>query len=420
MADIGAFCFPGTGHLNPMTSLARCLQRRGHRVVLFGIADTERKVRAAGVEFRLIGEQEYPPGTLARLDQELSRKRGLNTFRFTVERVRNYTRMVLRDGPAAVTDARVDALLVDEADMAGSVAEFLNIPFVSIACFPPLMRDECIPPFCFGWRYGTTPFSRLRNRLGAALLRRIASPIFTLVNEQRRAWGLVPLEHPADALSRLAQIAQLPEALEFPVSNRPAELHYTGPFVDAEVREPVAFEWERLDGRPLVYASMGTLQNRSDKIFRTIANACAGLDAQLVLSLGGGMNPEELGELDGDPVVVSYAPQLELLKRASAVITHAGLNTTLEALAEGVPLVAIPLGNDQPGVGARIAYRKAGIVIPYRKLSVKRLRTAVADVLEQNSYRRAAREIQASIAKTNGLEMATDITEYSLGWRERL
>ena len=64
MARLGAFCFPGTGHINPMTALARALERRGHRVVIFGIADTEARVRAAGVEFCVIGEQDYPLGTL--------------------------------------------------------------------------------------------------------------------------------------------------------------------------------------------------------------------------------------------------------------------------------------------------------------------------------------------------------------------
>ena len=71
-----------------------------------------------------------------------------------------------------------------------------------------------------------------------------------------------------------------------------------------------------------------------------------------VISLGGGLDPVRLGQLPGDPIVVSYAPQLEVVKRAALVITHAGLNTVLESLAEGVPLVAIPLGNDQPGVAA--------------------------------------------------------------------
>jgi hypothetical protein len=44
-------------------------------------------VRAAGNEFSLIGENDYPPGTLQKLDQRLGELKGLATFRFTVERV---------------------------------------------------------------------------------------------------------------------------------------------------------------------------------------------------------------------------------------------------------------------------------------------------------------------------------------------
>jgi zeaxanthin glucosyltransferase len=142
MARIGAFCFPGTGHINPITALARRLQQRGHTVLIFGIADIKAPVKAAGIEFCLIGERDYPPGTLKKLDQRLSEQRGLATFRFTVERVRNTAAMILRDGPQAVRSAKVDALLVDEADMGGSVAEYLGLPYISIACFPPLVQDD--------------------------------------------------------------------------------------------------------------------------------------------------------------------------------------------------------------------------------------------------------------------------------------
>src|SRR5450756_548322 len=151
MARLGAFCFPGTGHINPMTALARRLEERGHRVVIFGIADTEARVRAAGIEFHRIGESDYPPGTLLQLDQRLGELKGLATFRFTVERVKNTARMILRDGPDAVRRAGVEALLVDEADMGGNVAEYLGLPYVSIAFFPPLFEGSRIPPFCFGW-----------------------------------------------------------------------------------------------------------------------------------------------------------------------------------------------------------------------------------------------------------------------------
>src|SRR5579859_4389496 len=122
MARIGAFCFPGTGHINPMTALARRLRERGHEFVIFGIADSESRVKAARTEFCLIGQQDYPPGTLQKLDQRLGELKGLATFRFTVERVKNTALMVLRDGPEAVRRAQVEALLVDEADMGGNVA----------------------------------------------------------------------------------------------------------------------------------------------------------------------------------------------------------------------------------------------------------------------------------------------------------
>jgi zeaxanthin glucosyltransferase len=45
---------------------------------------------------------------------------------------------------------------------------------------------------------------------------------------------------------------------------------------------------------------MGTLQNRLMWVFRAIAEACAGLEAQLVLALGGG-GRGYIGELAGKP-----------------------------------------------------------------------------------------------------------------------
>jgi UDP:flavonoid glycosyltransferase YjiC (YdhE family) len=331
-----------------------------------------------------------------------------------VERVKNTTKMVLRDGPRAVCEAGCNALLVDEADMGGNVAEHLGLPFVSLAFFPPLIHTDRIPPFCFGWKAGQDVFSRLRNRMGLRLLRRVAHPIFAVMNRQRAAWGLTRLKRSTDMLSALAQIAQLPRGLEFATAPRLENLYYTGPWVDPRQRPAVEFPWERLDRRPLVYASLGTLQNGSEKPFRTIAEACDGLGVQLVLSLGGGMEPERLGQLRGDPVVVRYAPQLELIKRAAAVITHAGLNTVLETLAEGVPMVALPQGNDQPGVASRLAASGAGVVLTRRRVTVAAVRAALRTVLEDGRYREAARRLQTEINAVDGLTRAAEVIEEAL------
>jgi zeaxanthin glucosyltransferase len=418
MARLGAFCFPGTGHLNPMTALAHSLQQRGHQVVLFGIADAEARVRAAGIEFCQIGAGDFPLGTLQRLDEHLSRLNGIAAFRFTLQRVRDSALMLYRDGPDAVRKANVEALLVDEAEFAGSVADYLGLPRISICLIPPMLNDDRVPPFWFGWPAGQDRLSRLRNRLGIKLLLRIASPIVKDGNRQRIQWGLKPFAHPAEGVSKLARIAQLPEALEFRVRGKKLEnVHYTGPFVHAQQRPPVDFPWNRVDGRPLIYASLGTLQNGSEAIYKTIAKACAPLDAQLLISLGGGIDPATLVNLSGNPILVRYAPQLEILKRAALVITHGGINTVLESLSEGVPLVVVPLANDQPGMAARVRARGAGVVVPRRKLNPVRLRKAVQHVLHDPAYLEAARDLQKAFREIDGPGLAADLIEQALNIR---
>ena len=394
-----------------MTALAHTLQMRGHEVVFFGIEDVEASVRAAGIDFYRIGAADYPPGTLKRLDEQLAQLKGTAAFRFTLERVRKSARVTLRDGPNAVQAANVEALLVDEAEFAGNVAEHLGLPWISVALIPPLVRDDRFPPFWLGWAAGQDRFSRSRNRLAMRVLLRMAAPIFREVNQQRIAWGLKPYRHPEEGLSPFAQVTQLPEALEFDVlGERPAGLHYTGPFVDAQRRPMVDFPWSRLDGRPLIYASLGTLQNGSEAIFRIITDACAGLGAQLLISMGGGLDPARLGPLAGDPLVVHFAPQLEILKRAALVITHAGLNTVLESLSEGVPLVALPLGNDQPGVAARVKAKGACVVVSRHRLNPARLRRAVLLVLQDAGYRSAAQVLQEAIQQFDGAGRAAALS----------
>jgi MGT family glycosyltransferase len=159
---------------------------------------------------------------------------------------------------------------------------------------------------------------------------------------------------------------------------------------------------------------MGTVQNRLIGIFQDIASACQGLDAQLVISLGGSATPESLPELPGSPLVVGYAPQLELLQKATLTITHAGMNTTLESLSNGVPMVAIPIANDQPGVASRLAWTGAGEVVPLSRLKVPRLRAAIERVLTEDSYKNNASRLQEAIRRAGGVRRAADIVEQAI------
>ena len=120
---------------------------------------------------------------------------------------------------------------------------------------------------------------------------------------------------------------------------------------------------------------MGTLQNQIRRVFEMIAEACRELPVQLVISLGGSDDADEYAHLPGNPITVGYAPQLELLQKASLCITHAGLNTALESIAHGVPMLAIPITNDQPGVAARIQHHGLGRTTRLEKMTVPKVRT---------------------------------------------
>jgi MGT family glycosyltransferase len=306
----------------------------------------------------------------------------------------------------------VEALLVDQVTPEGAtVAQEIGVPFVTVCNALALHQEPAVPPFFTTWGYGSNALTRWRNALAYRAVRWLVSPVVEAVNEYRRARGLEPHDTFQDAHSPLLQLSQQPPEFDFPHMRLPAAFRYTGPFVDPGARVKCEFPFERLDGRPLIYASMGTLQNGQDHVFATIAAACAGLGAQVVISLGGGGRPEDLPKLAGDPTVVAAAPQLELLKRATLCVTHAGLNTALESLAEGVPMVAIPVTNDQPGVAARIRHVGCGEVVPLKKLSIARLRREVERVLGGESYRANARRMREAIARRNGLREAADHIE---------
>jgi MGT family glycosyltransferase len=159
---------------------------------------------------------------------------------------------------------------------------------------------------------------------------------------------------------------------------------------------------------------LGTTRNVQAFVFRLVAAACQDLDLQLVISLGGQFDPEMFEDLPGNPLVVKYAPQLDLLKLAKVVVTHGGPNTAFEALMEGKPIVAIPLAHDQPAVAARLVRLGVAEVLPVMRLSVRKLHRAVTRVLNDPGYRCAALKMQTTLHSLHGLQRAADVIEESL------
>jgi len=420
MTHFGILCPAAIGHLNPMCVLGRELQRRGHQVTLFGVADVQPKVMKSGLGFWTIGEADFPVGAIEQKYQQLGELSGLAGQDFTINWIQQETIMLLREAPEALKSAGVEALLVDQATPAGgTIADFLKLPFITI-CNALLRYPEAgVPPYFTSWNYSQAWWARLRNQVGNYFFAHITQPIRKIIVQQRQQWKLPPYYRRDDANSQLAQIGQLPGEYDLPRVNLPQCFHYTGLLKDPSGLEPVSFDaisfpWEKLTRQPLIYASLGTLQNRKWEIFESIAEACLGLDVQLVISLGNPNSSESGSNLPGSPIVVPYAPHQQLIERASLIITHAGMNTVLGALSSGVPLVAIPITNDQPGTATRLAWTGAGKVVPLAQLSVPKLRAAIEQVLTEESYRKNASRLKDAIAHSGGVSRAADIVEQAI------
>lgn len=411
----GVLPFTGTGHLNPLILLAQQLRDRGHKVTFFEKPKIQSRVLQAGLEFVPVGagasplKWNGPTGNNVSLQSEFSR------LRFNLKRIARDLEIYLEDTPAALMRCGVDALLVNEVALTGpTLAEMLRLPYFIISTSVPHSFGWNAYSRLSGYRYSSSWLSLFENALLEVSALRLHGPIRRTLDEYRRHRGLGPVGELARLHPPLAHITQLPQCLDLPRTTLPSNFHYTGPFVSRVSRPRVVFPWDQLDGRPIIYVSLGTTRNVQASVFRMIAQACLDLDMQIIISLGGRIDSETMGELPGSPLVTAYAPQLQLLKLASIVITHGGANTVFETLMEGKPMVVIPLALDQPAIAARLARLKLAEVLPVMRLSPMRIRIAVTSVLNDPRYRDAAVEMQTKLKSLHGLTRAVEVIERAL------
>jgi MGT family glycosyltransferase len=403
-----------------MTALAREYQARGHSVVFLSLPDVAPFVQAAQLPFIPCSEDAYPQGSLGKYLQRLSRLSGAEALSYTLnEMMKGYTETLFQSLAETLRKAGADAIVLDQYQpYVELIPKSLGMPYVHVS--NALHVDYTgRSPLCF---YGSRPIGSdetARNREEVERFRVLMEPTTAMARQYARKAGLsVDWKNPNSTVSPLLWLTQTPRDFDFDCPPVLPQFHYSGPWHDGYGRIPVDFPWERLTGAPFVYVSMGTLQNGVTETFRAIAASARRLkNLQFVLAIGNQITPEQIGETASNVLTVAYAPQIELLKRSSLCITHAGLNTVLEALGFGVPLLAIPITNDQPGVAARVAHKKVGLVISQDNLSSSDLHALIAHAMEDSTLRANARQLSESIRKTDGLGIAAALIEKALGVR---
>jgi MGT family glycosyltransferase len=407
--NVGMICPEAGGHLNPFMALAAELRRRGHRVTFYLRPLGAEKVRVAGFDCRVYGKRDHAAEPSRARLRAMGRMRGFAALTYTVGRLRRMMAAALAEVPRLAREDKIDVVICDEAviTIGSTVAEAVRQPYVVVSTALLMYVEPETPPFWTLWAYRTERWAILRNRVANRFFHMHVRRGESSLIQCRRRLGLPN----SSSISPLVRICHQPPGFDFPRRAWPENLHWTGPLTDASARAPIDFPFERLDGRPMIYAVLGSILGQNRAMFQCIAAACAGLPVQLVISLGGSATAAEVGNLPGAPLVVDFAPQLELLKRAALCINHAGMNTVTECLAQGVPIVALPVMNDGLGTARRIVWTSCGEMLRPSEIRPAQLRTVIKQVLNNSRYREAAERFRDACRDAGGLKRAADVIE---------
>lgn len=410
-----AFVVPiGLGHINPMAALAGELVARGHRATFVHMADGEPILTKRGLAYHAVGRTTHPPGTSAEIDRQLLRMRGPFGVMSATRRVAGISEMLCRELPGALRSLQVDMLVCDQVEPAGGlVAAHLGLLHVSVAGALPVNSEPSVPPMMLPWRYDPSPFGVKRNIAGYTALSWTLRPFRDVIVHYVQQWNLEKRWRIDQCLSRILQVAQLVPGLDFPRERLWPVFHYCGPMrSNAEV--PHGAVLPERDGRPLAYVSLGSVQGSRFDLFRRLCRAAQLCDLQVVLTHAGGLSPEQVARLPGKPAAYDFLPQAEILREASVALLHGGLNTILDASAQGVPLVVMPIAFEQGAIGRRVERAGAGIVVSRRLTTASGLAAAIRRVIEEPRFAQAAGRLRDEIAAAGGIRRAADLVEIAL------
>lgn len=158
---------------------------------------------------------------------------------------------------------------------------------------------------------------------------------------------------------------------------------YVGPSLKGRNEE--AFSFAQMKG-PIIYISLGTLLNTSVKFYKECIEAFRDQPVTVILTIGNTVKIDQLGEIPDNFFIFSFVPQLKVLQKADLFITHGGMNSVNEALYYGVPMLVIPVGNDQPTVARQIENLHLGIYLEHKMVNASLLRENSIEILGNKTF----------------------------------
>ena len=375
-----------TGHVYPLLGLAEALRADGHAVTFVTTADLTAWLEGLGFATRTAGEtiwtavgavQERDPDLTTHLPRDEAWRLDAELFAFELPR-RNTIPLA-----EVIGDLHPDLVVFESANLGARLAASrLGIPAV------------CLDLWAAGrWH---VPQSELEARL-------------------RAAWAEVSTDPlPVDPLYGVARLDPAPPSLTAPRPDSGGSTTRRIPMRQLAWGDPALppVQLDRPGTRPLVYLTLGTVGWGSAELLR---EALAGISSQpvdVLVAVGAHFDPAELGALDDSVRVERFVRQDLLWPHVAAVVHHGGSGTLLGAATHAVPQLVLPSGADQFQNATVLAGSGAGRAVPPGEVTVASVSDGVADLLDDPSYRIAARQLQDEIAALpTPVEVLPDLLE---------
>jgi len=357
---------PALGHVLPLVPLATAAREAGHDVAVLGGAAIGPVLAAHGLRHVDAGPADLPT-MFAALGAE-----GLSGPRLAVAVWgRGFAEVIARPMAHALLALaetwRPDLLVHDDSEQGTWIAaERLGIPHVALQA--TAWRGAMM-------RLSAEPAGRLREELG------------------------LPPDPALLTWHRVGFLATRPPGLLDPADPLPAG---ATPMRAVAIEDPGASAAPWLDEAPAqgrrIAVTLGTVApERRAPLLATILDALAGLNAEIVVAVGPGLDPSAFLPRRASIRLVSFVPMARLMPLSDLVISHGGSGTMLAALEAGRPMVILPMAADQPSNAAACRAAGAALVVEREAWTAPGIRAAVDLALADRSLGEAARRLRFEI-----------------------
>lgn len=407
-----------TGHYHGSFRLARALRERGHEVWYIGIADFADLVNEQGFRFLPVAGDLLPKGYLDRWAGRQAKPGRLVPSRQSAEDRRIFRRFIELIDNGGLDDSLLslqpDVLVCDTLTWYFALRAWkLRIPAIQLNITLSFHPGSHVPPVVFTMQPANTRLSRAATLLAWKYLavkffftKRLASVLFGAYRYPHRMHHLnaefrriarhagYPLKkgvtyHMSETGPMLAleEIVISPKAFNFSDAPNTPGRTQLGSFIDLHRSEQPLPEGALDSGKPLIVCSLGTnafYYPHAPRFFECVYQASRLEPAwQFVLHLADSAVFDRLGESPENLLVQPSIPQLALLRRAAVMVGHGGINSIIECVHFGVPMIILPGLRDQPGAAARASYHDLALVESMARITphqlVSRIRQAMHD-----------------------------------------